>query len=336
MGPLDRIAMNVNHAASAASPGLAVDAPSSGPAVADNPEPLQKLELFSTCPSSLTTPDGYLKRVEAVARWSEKAGCTGILIYTDNTLVDPWMVSQIVLQSTASLCPLVAVQPVYMHPYSVAKMVWSVGVLYGRRMFLNMVAGGFKNDLTALGDATPHDSRYRRLVEYTQIIQQLLRGEAPVTMDGQFYKVSGLKLGSRLAPELHPGILVSGSSEAGLAAAREMGATPVKYPEPLASTDGTSRANSHCGVRIGIVTRPRAEDAWSVAHDRFPADRKGQLTRQLASKVSDWPGTSSSPRSERRAWRKGLTGCTRSKTIRQTVHTWWVATKPSPRSCANI
>ena len=251
-------------------------------------EDAASIQLFSTCPSSLTTPDHYVERVEAVSRWSEKAGCTGILVYTDNTLVDPWMVSQIIIQSTHSLSPLVAVQPIYMHPYSVAKMVWTAGVLYGRRMFLKMVAGGFKNDLIALGDATPHDSRYQRLVEYTLIIQQLLDGHAPVTMDGQFYKVNGLKLNSRLAPELRPGILVSGSSAAGLAAAREMGATPVKYPEPLdPDAVNATHENNHCGVRIGIVARARESDAWAVAHERFPADRKGQLTRQLANKVSD-------------------------------------------------
>jgi len=43
--------------------------------------------------------------------------------------------------------PLVAVQPVYMHPYSVAKMVSTLAFLHQRRVFLNMVAGGFKNDL---------------------------------------------------------------------------------------------------------------------------------------------------------------------------------------------
>ena len=97
------------------------------------------LSVFSTCPSSTTAPDHYPRRVAEVARWSERAGCTGILIYTDNSLADPWMVSQIVLQNTRSLCPLVAVQPVYMHPYSVAKMVSTLGFLYGRRMFLNML-----------------------------------------------------------------------------------------------------------------------------------------------------------------------------------------------------
>ena len=262
----------------------AMSAVSSNPIAASAPS----IQIFSTCPSSLTTPDNYPTRVADVARWSERAGCTGILVYTDNTLVDPWMVSQIILQSTHSLSPLVAVQPVYMHPYSVAKMVWTAGVLYGRRMFLNMVAGGFKNDLIALGDATPHDSRYERLVEYTTIVQRLLEGRAPVTIDGQFYKTTGLTLQSRLAPELQPEVFVSGSSPAGLAAARQMGATPVKYPEPLGPRDTIVRRESGpCGVRIGIVARPREDDAWAIAYDRFPADRKGQLTRQLASKVSD-------------------------------------------------
>src|SRR5579875_493430 len=132
------------------------------------------LQVFSTCPSSHVTPDRYRERVIAAARWSEQAGCTGTLIYTDNTLVDPWMVAQIVITNTSNLCPLVAVQPVYMHPYSAAKMVATLAFLYGRRVFLNMVAGGFKNDLAALNDDTPHDSRYERLIEYTTIIRRRL------------------------------------------------------------------------------------------------------------------------------------------------------------------
>ena len=262
----------------------AVDTVSSSLAMKDAPW----LQVFSTCPSSVTAPDRYLERVAEVARWSEDAGCTGILVYTDNSIADPWMVSQIILQNTRSLSPLVAVQPVYMHPYTVAKMVSTLGFLYSRRVFLNMVAGGFKNDLVALGDSTPHDSRYQRLVEYTAIIQQLVQAQAPVTFDGRFYKVSGLTLNPRLAPELRPSFLVSGSSEAGLAAAREMGATPVKYPEPL-DRNGTDkpRESGPCGVRIGIIARLNEADAWAAAYDRFPPDRKGQLTRQLASKISD-------------------------------------------------
>jgi len=55
------------------------------------------LQVFSTCPSSVTAPDDYVRKIGDVARWSEAAGCSGILVYTDNSLVDPWLVSQIII-----------------------------------------------------------------------------------------------------------------------------------------------------------------------------------------------------------------------------------------------
>jgi alkanesulfonate monooxygenase len=245
---------------------------------------LQDLQIFATSPSSLTAPDNYLNRVIQASRWSESAGCAGILIYTDNTLVDPWLVAQVVIENTRALAPLVAVQPVYMHPYAAAKIVSTLGFLHHRRVFLNMVAGGFKNDLAALNDSTPHDRRYDRLVEYTAVIRKLLESNGPVSFDGEFYKLANATFGPRLSPDLFPGILVSGSSEAGMNAAREMGAIAVKYPEPPAQM---SANDLPCGVRIGIVARKNRSEAWNVAHQRFPEDRKGQLTRKLANKVSD-------------------------------------------------
>src|ERR1700686_3476792 len=117
---------------------------------------LTNLHVFATAPqSSAVERKSYLRNIIDVARWSEEAGCEGILIYTDNSLVDPWLVAQIIIQNTERLCPLVAVQPAYLHPYAVAKMVSSLGHLYSRRVYLNMVAGGFKNDLAALNDNTP-------------------------------------------------------------------------------------------------------------------------------------------------------------------------------------
>ena len=261
-------------------------APATGVSPHDR-EPKAAPLVFTTCPSSLGVSDGYFDRISQVARWSEAAGWAGMLIYTDNSLVDPWLVSQIVIQSTRSQCPLVAVQPVLMHPYCVAKMVSTLGFLHSRRVFLNMVAGGFKNDLASFNDMTAHDRRYERLVEYTQIIRSLLEG-GTVTFAGQFYQVKDLRLSPRLAPGLLPGILMSGSSEAGWAAARKTGAIVIQYPEaPGKSEPASPSENGPHGIRIGIVTRPSEEDAWQVAMARFPGDRKGQLTRQMAPKVSD-------------------------------------------------
>jgi alkanesulfonate monooxygenase len=247
------------------------------------------VEVFSTCPnSSGSAPDRYLKTIADVARWSDQNGCRGILVYTDNSAVDAWLVSQVIIESTASLCPLVAVQPVYMHPYTVAKMAASFAFLYGRQIYFNMVAGGFTNDLLALNDTTAHDKRYDRLTEYTTIVRQLLSSAAPVTFSGEFYTVDKLRMTPALPPHLLPGIFVSGSSEAGLASARAIGATAIRYPKPARDYETEPIVDSiPSGIRVGIVTRESSDEAWRVARQRFPEDRKGQLTHQMAMKVSD-------------------------------------------------
>jgi alkanesulfonate monooxygenase len=256
------------------------------------------IQLFSTSPQSLgADPATYKRQVIDVAQWSEHAGCTGILVYTDNSIVDPWLVSQIILENTTSISPLVAVQPAYMHPYAVANMVTSYAFLHRRRIWLNMVAGGFRNDLLALGDRTPHDRRYERLVEYVRIIQALLKG-GPVSISGEFYAVDKLILKPSLPPELYPGILMSGSSEAGLESARAVGAIAVRYPGPSTDYGAPSEEDlaAGMGIRVGIIARDSDDEAWEVAYQRFPRDRKGQLTHELAMKVSD------------SAWHKQLSG----------------------------
>jgi alkanesulfonate monooxygenase len=251
--------------------------------------PNSQIEVFSTCPQfRIEEADHFLWRVAEVARWSEAYGCKGILVYSDNSQLDPWLVSQLIIARTESLCPLVAVQPAYMHPYSVAKMVSYFGVLYGRRLYLNMVAGGFKNDLMALNDATPHDKRYTRLSEYTTIIKRLLSSSAPVSFEGEFYRIDQLKMVPNLPPELFPGIFISGSSEAGFAAAQATGATAIEYPKPAAQCEARLRREGvTAGIRVGIIARQNEGEAWQVAYSRFPEDRKGALTHQLAMKTSD-------------------------------------------------
>jgi alkanesulfonate monooxygenase len=193
-------------------------------------------------------------------------------------------VAQQLLEASTRLAPLIAVQPVYMHPYSVAKMLASLAFLHGRRVHLNLVAGGFKNDLAALGDATPHDERYARLAEYATIVKRLLAAPQAVSFEGRYYSVANLKLTPALGAELQPTLLMSGSSAAGAQAARELGATAIEYPKPpeeCAAGDGAR------GLRIGIIARDTEDAAWAVAHTRYPEDRKGQLAQQLAAKVSD-------------------------------------------------
>jgi alkanesulfonate monooxygenase len=249
-------------------------------------KPLASLQVYSTCPQSIDfDAHRYLKQVENVARWSEAAVCTGILVYTDNGIVDPWLVSQIIIQQTQSLTPLVAVQPIYMHPYYVAKKVTTLAYMHHRRIALNMLAGGFTNDLLQLNDQTPHDRRYERMVEYVKILTDLLRGKT-VSFQGEFYKVDKLALKPALPPELFPDLLASGSSPAGLAAAKAIGAMAVQYPGPPDEFRAPADAGSY-GVRVGIIARSSEDTAWRIAEERFPSDRRGELTHELSMRVSD-------------------------------------------------
>ncbi len=248
-----------------------------------------RVHIFSTAPQSADVgPESYFQRVAQIARWSEQAGCKGILVYTDNRLVDPWLVSQIIIENTNFLCPLVAIQPVYMHPYAVANMVTSFAYIYGRRIYLNMVAGGFKMDLLALCDETPHDLRYERLLEYTTIIKRLLSDGSPLTFSGKFYQVKNLAMTPPMRADLFPGIFMSGSSDAGMATARALDATAVEYPKPSEEyNEVTAAERTNSGIRIGIIATEDRSKAWQIAHERFPGDRKGQLTHKVAMKVSD-------------------------------------------------
>lgn len=247
-----------------------------------------ELELYSTCPASAgLEPSAFRRLVLDVARWSERQRCRGMLVYTDNSLLDPWVVAQLVIEHTIFLRPLVAVQPVYRHPYTVAKTIASLGHLAHRAVDLNMVAGGFVNDLRELSDTTPHDRRYDRLREYTEIVTRLLEGET-VTFDGEFYRADRLRLRPALPGALRPRILIAGSSAPGRATARALGAVAVEYPvpasdgEPAPALEGPAK-----GIRVGIVARSDEDDAWRVARTRFPEDRAGQIAHQLAGRTSD-------------------------------------------------
>jgi alkanesulfonate monooxygenase len=67
-----------------------------------------------------------------------------------------------------------------------------------------------------------------------------------------------------------------------------MGATAVVYPKPGGEYEGAGvDADPDSGVRVGIIARGDADEAWRIAHERFPDDRMGQVTHQLAMKTSD-------------------------------------------------
>ena len=241
------------------------------------------LTVYTTAPSSEGFSGGEFRRLAVnVARWTEAAGHRGLLVYTDNTLVDPWQVAQLVIEHTESVVPLVAVQPLFRHPFDVARAVSSLGFQYGRQVDLNLVTGGFARHMRELGDTLDHDRRYLRLVEYGRVVEKLLAGGPPISHLGEFYELAGVRLTIPLPSELSPRTYLSGSSEGCVEATRALGAIRLFYPRFVNDYAGMADVLRGNGIRLGIIARERTDEAWRVAHERFPDDQLGEQLHDLA------------------------------------------------------
>jgi alkanesulfonate monooxygenase len=225
---------------------------------------------------------------EAVAR-AELQGWSSLLIYSDHTQLDPWIVANIMISMTKRLAPLVALQPLYMHPFTAAKLIASMSLLYDRPVNINFISGAFPRDLETFCDTCSHDDRYSRVVEYGTILMHMLCEKRPLTFKGRFYSVDSLQAPwPPLKSDCIPMLTISGSSEAGLSSARQLGARAIQYLRPFTEYSGvTLSPNLQYGTRVGIISRDTSETAWEAARKRYPSDSAGAEIREYSTSVSD-------------------------------------------------
>jgi alkanesulfonate monooxygenase len=248
--------------------------------------------IYSTCRSSIGYgQQAHLRRLLESARWAQDAGCRGALVYSDCTSVDVWMAAQAAIANTASFVPLVAVQPMDMTPFALSRAVSSLAHLYGRRVDLNFVSGGFSRDLAVQGDVLAHDDRYDRLTEYATIFK-LLIGGGLANYAGRYYNVRRARLTSPVPADLLPTAYVSGSSAASLQAGESLGLGQLSFPLLPGdfASPGVRKNKFGSGISIGIIARDDSSEAWRIAHERFPADPAGaeRMKLLLSASVSSW------------------------------------------------
>ncbi|WFU85600.1 LLM class flavin-dependent oxidoreductase [Bradyrhizobium sp. CIAT3101] len=218
-------------------------------------------------------PQKYVGELMRVAEFADRNGFEGILLFEGNDVfVEPWAMAQHILAATTRSSPLIAVNPVYMHPFTAAKFVSSFAQLYGRKIYLNMITGTAISDLQGLGDEQSHADRYVRLGEFVALMRQLLVSPRPVNVDGRFYRASNLQLRPRLPAELMPEFLIAGQSDAAQRVAAETGCIKMQMLPP----DLDHGLNAP-GMNFGIFARDSREEARQAAKARFrdnPDDRE--------------------------------------------------------------
>lgn len=232
----------------------------------------RRLRIFPAI-SRNRNPNTYVGELMRVAQFADCNGFEGILLFEGNDVfVEPWAMAQHILAETTRSSPLIAVNPVYMHPFTAAKFVSSFAQLHGRKVYLNMITGTAISDLHGLGDDQSHADRYVRLGEFVVLMRQLLESPRPLNFDGRFYRASNLQLRPRLPAELMPEFLIAGQSEAAQRVAKETGCIKMQMLPP-----DLDHGLDVSGLNFGILARERRDEARQAARARFrdnPDDRE--------------------------------------------------------------
>lgn len=217
-------------------------------------------------------PDVYWNSFKSLVELTDGHDFDGMLCFSANeTLIDPWLAAHFLVANSQRLIPIVAVNPVYMHPFSAAKMVSSFAYMHGRRTILNLITGASGRDREVLHDDIAHDARYDRLGEYAVIMKQLLEQDRMVDFSGAHYNLSQAVLSPAVQKDLHPGFLVAGHSEAAMRTAAKVDAVHLRMLDPKLE-EGLPAARSGLGVHMGIIARDTEGAAWDAANARYPVD----------------------------------------------------------------
>jgi alkanesulfonate monooxygenase len=234
-----------------------------------------------------------------IARAADQLGYTAVLTPTGTWCEDAWLTTAALLAHTRRLKFLVAFRPGFLSPTLAAQMAATYQRHSGGRLLLNVVTGGDTEEQRRFGDWLDHDQRYSRTDEFLEIVRGAWTGQ-PYDFTGQHYRVAGAVVAR--PPDPVPAVFFGGASPAAeWVAARQAdvylawGETPPQLTERLDRMRKLAAAEGRdlrYGVRLHVISRDTAEEAWAVAgqllaaldpadiaaaHDRYAgADSVGQ------------------------------------------------------------
>jgi len=244
-----------------------------------------RLRVFPAIPRNPNATQ-HIDDLMRVARFAERNGLNGPLLFAGNdTPVEPWAMAQHIIAHTAKISPLIAVNPLYMHPFTVAKFVSSFALLHRRKIYLNMITGTATSDLAGLGEQRGHEERYSRLGEFILIVRQLLASTRPVTFRGEFYATDTLQLRPGLPPALMPEFLIAGQSDDARRVATQTGCLRMQMLPP-----DLEQGISAPGLNFGIFAREGRDQARQEAKRLFPdsAEKRELLNYTMENTDSVW------------------------------------------------
>jgi alkanesulfonate monooxygenase len=221
-------------------------------------------------------PDiGYLGQV---ARAADQLGFEAVLTPTGTWCEDAWLTTAALSRDTRDLKFLVAFRPGLVSPTLAAQQASTFQRITDGRLLINIVTGGDADEQHRFGDWLDHDRRYDRTAEFITVMRGAWTG-TPFDFHGDHYEVAGATTVQPPSPT--PEIFFGGASPAAERVAAchadvylTWGETPDQIADRLdrmrslaAAADRTLRF----GIRLHVISRDRAEDAWAVTDQMLEA-----------------------------------------------------------------
>ncbi|MFD0055311.1 LLM class flavin-dependent oxidoreductase [Streptomyces sp. NPDC127168] len=232
-----------------------------------------------------------------IARAAENLGFVGALTPTGAWCEDAWLTTAMVSQATERLKFLVAFRPGFVSPTLAAQMASTFQRQSGGRLLLNVVTGGESREQRAYGDFLDKDARYRRTGEFLHVVRELWQG-GTVNLRGEHLKVEEARL--TRVPDPVPEVYFGGSSPAAVEVAARHADVYLTWGEPPAQVAGKiarlreaaarEGRTLRFGIRLHVITRDTAADAWAEAHrllDGFDPDTVREAQANLARSESE-------------------------------------------------
>jgi alkanesulfonate monooxygenase len=231
-------------------------------------------------------PDiGYMGQI---ARSAEQLGFDAALTPTSSWCEDAWVMTAALSQVTERFRFLVAFRPGFTSPTLAAQMAATFQRVSGGRLLLNVVTGGDDSEQRRFGDHLGKEERYERCGEFLHVVRQLWTGE-PVTFKGRHYDIDEARI---IPAERWPELYFGGSSPAALEVAAAhadvyltWGEPPAAVADKLARVGETAQRHGRelrYGIRLHVITRETAEEAWAQADKLLAGLSEEQIERSQA------------------------------------------------------
>ncbi|WP_025738084.1 LLM class flavin-dependent oxidoreductase [Mycobacterium genavense] len=230
----------------------------------------------------------YLHQICAAAKDN---GFEAVLTPTGLWCEDAWLTTAMLIERTETLKFLVAFRPGLLSPTLAAQMAGTFQRHSQGRLLLNVVTGGEPHEQQAYGDYLDKQARYTRTAEFLDVVRRLWTSKEPVSFAGEHIRVDGAQLNN--PPDPIPAVFFGGSSGSAGPVAAKYSDVYLTWGEPLTAVAekldwirglaAEAGRTLQFGLRIHVISRPTAEQAWAEADRLLEAIDPADIERVQAS-----------------------------------------------------